>query len=126
MTQDQSSSQSVISAENELKLFKHIHEDLVKLWPSNESENLNGGTIEVQIKSEIPLGSGLGSSAAWGASLSGALLHSLHFLVTGEHFDKLKEKEFVWSYTNFLEKLYHGSPSGCDAATSMHGGCLFY
>lgn len=89
MVLDQSSNQSVISSENELKLFTHIHEDLVKLWPSNGSGNLNGGTIEIKIKSEIPLGSGLGSSAAWGSSLSGALLHSLHFIATGEHFDKL-------------------------------------
>ena len=40
--------------------------------------------------------------------------------------DKAREKELIWAYTNFLEKLYHGRPSGCDAAVSIHGGCLFY
>ena len=71
----------------------------------------------------------MGSSAAWGASLSAALLHSLYFIISsnGQQFgDKEREKEFVWSYTNFIEQLYHGRPSGCDAAISMLGDCIYY
>lgn len=114
---------------NEQKLFKHIHEDLQKqitLAGHTMSDDVVG-QIQITIRSEIPLGSGLGSSAAWGASISSALLHSFCFLACGSPFgDKAKEKELVWAYTNFLEKLYHGRPSGCDAAVSIHGGCLFY
>ena len=79
------------------------------------------------LESEIPMGAGMGSSAAWGASLSAAFLHSLYFILSdGTLFDKSREKEFVWSYTNFIEQLYHGSPSGCDAAVTMTGDCIFY
>lgn len=53
-------------------------------------------------------------------------MQSLFYLTTGRLFDTAKEKEFVWSYTNWLEKKYHGRPSGCDAATIMHGDCIFY
>ena len=113
---------------HELAMLKHIMNDLMKQQAKkNTAEYANhGGKITVTMTSEIPLGSGLGSSAAWGASLSAALLHSLSFLITGSTFQKDSEKEYVWAYTNFLEKLYHGRPSGCDAAVSIHGDCLFY
>ena len=32
----------------------------------------------------------------------------------------------MWNYTNFLEKLNHGNPSGCDAATVINGGCITF
>ena len=111
---------------NEFKLFKHIWADMRGRWTKDGAMVQQGGSIEIHVVTEIPLSSGLGSSAAWGASLSAALLHSLHFVAIGAPFDAGKEKEFVWAYTNFLEKLYHGSPSGCDAAVSIHGGCIFF
>ena len=86
-----------------------------------------GGLIEISLVNEIPISAGLGSSAAWGAALSSALMHSLYFIITGGYtFDRAKEREFVWSYTNWLEKRNHGRPSGCDAAVIIHGGCIFF
>ena len=43
-----------------------------------------------------------------------------------EHLQRKEEIDRIWSYTNFIEKIYHGSPSGCDAAVSIHGGIIFY
>jgi len=34
--------------------------------------------------------------------------------------------EFIWSYANILEKMFHKSPSGCDVTTAMKGGALKY
>jgi mevalonate kinase len=32
----------------------------------------------------------------------------------------------VWDYTDFIEILNHGNPSGCDAATVINGGCIIF
>ena len=61
----------------EFKLLDHIYKDIVKTARSASA----GGAIEVTIESEIPLGAGMGSSAAWGAALSCALLHTLFFIL---------------------------------------------
>ena len=106
-----------------MKLVEKVVTDMKKIAGG---EKTPAGKVTVEMTSENPLGSGMGSSAAWGASLACALLHAAHFLLTGQTFDNSREKEFVWSYTNFLEALYHGRPSGCDAAVSIHGGVLFY
>lgn len=106
-------------------LLEYILTDLRK-GETTQGHQPRGGTISITLANEIPLGAGLGSSAAWGAGLSAALMHSLFYLITGNLFDRAQEKEFVWSYTNWLENKYHGRPSGCDAAIVMHGDCLFY
>ena len=87
----------------------------------------SGGAIEVVITSELPVGSGLGSSAAWGASLSASFFHAIYFIIHGKRFtDKDAEKEHVWSYTNLTEYYFHGKPSGCDAAITIHGDIMYY
>ena len=67
------------SLEVEQKLLNHIYKDLAK----NETPTF-GGVIEILINSEIPVGSGLGSSAAWGASLSASFLHAIYFILHGK------------------------------------------
>jgi mevalonate kinase len=41
-----------------------------------------------------------------------------------DNFSSFKQK--VWEYTDFLERLNHGNPSGCDAATVINGGCIIF
>jgi mevalonate kinase len=119
-------------AGNEIKLFKHIYKDLI------DEASPTAGEINIVIESnEIPIGAGLGSSAAYAAVLSATLLYSVLFLQGKLGSDaSLPEsfrgdgessfKTYVWSYTNYMEKLSHGRPSGCDAATVIHGDCLVY
>ena len=76
---------------NEFKLFNHIWADMKGRWTKDGAMVQQGGSIEIHVVNEIPLSSGLGSSAAWGASLSAALLH-LHFVAIGAPFDAGKEK----------------------------------
>lgn len=65
-------------------------------------------------KSEIPVGAGLGSSAAYAACLSASICLSLMRLYLNEHSEVIDD--LIHDGTNFLEGLQHGKPSGCDAA----------
>ncbi|KAK3777977.1 hypothetical protein RRG08_038773 [Elysia crispata] len=86
-------------------------------------------SISVEMKSEIPVGAGLGSSAAFSVSLSSALLQ-----LAGVTFsEKVSDDLSTWSSTDldiinkyaFLgEKMIHGQPSGIDNSISTYGGAL--
>ncbi|KAI3669179.1 hypothetical protein L6452_40405 [Arctium lappa] len=83
----------------------------------------------VTVSSELPLGSGLGSSAAFCVSLSGALLalsdsakidSSQEGWVTfGEKEQQLANK---WAFEG--EKIIHGKPSGIDNTVSTFGNLI--
>lgn len=86
-------------------------------------------SISVEMKSEIPVGAGLGSSAAFSVSLSSALLQ-LAGVVSSK---KISDKLATWSsddltiinkYAFLAEKMIHGQPSGIDNSISTFGGAL--
>ncbi|BFZ04609.1 hypothetical protein BsWGS_07648 [Bradybaena similaris] len=85
--------------------------------------------ISVHMKSELPVGAGLGSSAAFSVTMSAALLQ-LAGLIQSE---KLEDGTAAWSSADktlinnwaFIgEKLIHGRPSGIDNSVSTYGGAL--
>ncbi|XP_057970270.1 mevalonate kinase-like isoform X2 [Malania oleifera] len=86
---------------------------------------------KVVVTSELPLGSGLGSSAAFCVSLSAALLalsdsveldHSHRgWLMFGESELELVNK---WAFEG--EKIIHGKPSGIDNTVSTYGNMIMY
>ena len=82
--------------------------------------------VDVTITSELPLGSGLGSSAAFCVALSAALLAlSGSVDVDREHrgWMAYKEDDLVllnkWAFEG--EKIIHGKPSGIDNTVSTYG-----
>lgn len=70
------------------------------------------------IESSIPIGRGLGSSAAYCACISGGLLE----LFTGREWKK--EEINICAYQ--MEKYFHKNASGVDTSTSIMGGLIFY
>jgi mevalonate kinase len=72
----------------------------------------------VTFDTEIPVGRGLGSSAAAAVSLTAALLH----FQTGD----VPERELVNSLAYTAEKKYHGNPSGADNTACCYGGLIFF
>ncbi|GJR40759.1 mevalonate kinase [Tanacetum coccineum] len=83
----------------------------------------------VVVSSELPLGSGLGSSAAYCVSMSGALLAtsgSLHLDFNSEDWLSLGENEQKmangWEFEG--EKIIHGNPSGIDNTVSTLGNLI--
>jgi len=76
------------------------------------------GDCEVRIESEIPPGSGLGSSASTSVALTAAALKARGLELCGR---ELIEKAMLG------ERAFHGKPSGIDVVAAVEGGfVLFY
>lgn len=72
--------------------------------------------FNVNIRSNIPTGCGMGSSAA--------LIVSLLF-ATRDYFNLDLADDRLMNHAIFLENLQHGRASGLDVRISMQGGCLY-
>ena len=95
---------------------------VLSLFSSLLSNNQQSWKLE--INSEIPFGAGLGSSAAYHASVSGVFLKAYESL-NNVQLDNWKfwTNELAFS----LEKIVHGpSASGIDNMISVYGGMLSY
>lgn len=75
------------------------------------------GNLSIKIDSQIPLGCGLGSSAAFAVALTGAVFAYLEF---PRSLKKINEIAYE------IEKKQHGTPSGGDNTVSAYGGFLLY
>ncbi|MBH1989411.1 MAG: mevalonate kinase [Myxococcaceae bacterium] len=84
------------------ELFKQIAPKLVELFGPEISH------LCFQVQSDIPPGSGLGSSAA----LSVALVRAIF-----EHNHEVLSQSDTVQYALELEKIFHGNPSGVDHTT---------
>ena len=74
-------------------------------------------SYQIQIESQLPIGSGLGSSAAISASYIAALLS---FLKVKWNLNLINEMTFE------AEKVFHGNPSGGDNSTVVNGGLIMF
>jgi mevalonate kinase len=71
----------------------------------------------LSIKSDIPIGSGMGSSAAFSVSIAGAI-----YLL----FNKNLDKKIINEIAYLSEQKRHGLPSGGDNSASCFGGLIWY
>lgn len=71
----------------------------------------------ISVRSEIPIGGGMGSSAALSATFTAALLTFL----------KLRwDQNTLFEIALEGEKLFHGNPSGGDLAAVIYGGMIWF
>jgi len=71
------------------------------------------GAVAVEASTELPPGGGLGCSAALGVAVARAL-------------DADADADAIADRANVWERVFHGNPSGIDAAVSALGGCIFF
>jgi mevalonate kinase len=71
------------------------------------------GSLAVEVEADLPPGGGLGCSAAMGVAIARAVDR-------GASEDAIQERAMAW------ERLFHGNPSGVDAAVAARGGCVYF
>jgi len=73
--------------------------------------------FDLMIDSQIPIGSGMGSSAALAVAIAGVL-----YLLTNKNIDKEKVNEIAFR----AEQKRHGLPSGGDNSACCYGGLVWF
>lgn len=73
--------------------------------------------LDIEVDSEVPVGSGLGSSSAYSVALCGALMRV---------FRVAAEKHVISSWAFNIDKYFHGKPSGVDNNVITHGGYILF
>jgi len=91
---------------------------VVKKFLVKESIKFTDKNFEYRVESEIPIGRGLGSSAAFAVASTAALLKY--------YSDREFSKEIINNLAYSGEKYFHKNPSGVDVSASCFGGLIFY
>lgn len=73
----------------------------------------NAGSFTVEAEADLPPGGGLGCSAALGVAVARAV-------------DPAASDDEVAARADAWERVFHGNPSGIDAAVAAHGGCILF
>ena len=73
--------------------------------------------IGVRVESDLPIGRGMGSSAALAVALGRA-----RAALAGEPPSEAAVERGAWA----VERVFHGSPSGIDHTVSMNGGAMVF
>lgn len=102
---------NLIEAEKETNWFRKI------LFPLLKEMNLEGNNFYLKIINNIPVGSGMGSSAA----ISVALVRELN-----EFFKLNLSNERVCELAYKAEEIFHGTPSGIDNTLATFRGIILF
>ena len=75
--------------------------------------------MSVEVELTQPAGVGLGASAAIAVAVAGAMLDGSAG-DEGDRMARLLDAATAW------ERVFHGNPSGIDAAAAVYGGCILF
>lgn len=89
-------------------------------------EELGAAPVEVAVTLELPPGSGLGASAAIGVAAARAILDVCDGEEPNSSLESTERTRRVLAGAGAWERVFHGNPSGIDAAAATLGGCIYY
>lgn len=122
---------STVLADVESKLHYTACLCFLYLYANLSNEDVPG--MRFIVKSTLPIGAGLGSSACTAVCLASALArlgkHVSEAVYTST--EKITKKEnsdldFIDSWSLMGEKCFHGNPSGIDNAVATYGGAVMF
>ncbi len=87
--------------------------------PPPASERLRGRTLELRVRSQLPVGAGLGSSAAAAVGVVAAVR-----ALAGGRANLVDDLGAIEAAALEVERRQHGFPSGIDSGTVLRGGVL--
>ncbi|KAJ1961876.1 Mevalonate kinase, partial [Dipsacomyces acuminosporus] len=87
-------------------------------------QNLRSSGFTISVRSLLPVGAGLGSSASFNVALSTALLRLTGMLRADELSESDKELVNTWAFRG--EQVAHGTPSGIDNSVATYGGFVLF
>lgn len=79
---------------------------------------------DFSVRSNLPVGAGLGSSASYSVCVATALLKLNGHLAAG--MDTIAQRDLVNQWSFQAEKVIHGNPSGIDNTVSTFGGAVMF
>lgn len=91
----------------------HRDEDVGRAFAALLAQ-LKVSDVSVRARSAMPVGVGLGASAALGVAIARAV---------AEQCERVSDQELL-AGTHAWEEVFHGNPSGVDAACALSGGCI--
>lgn len=95
------------------------------MYLSLASRTTTGATYT--LRSQIPIGAGLGSSASFSVVVATAILIQAGFIIPRDNELCTEEDLRAIDQASYLgERCFHGAPSGVDHATSLRGGALYF
>lgn len=106
----QSSKNEIITSESP-KLAEFARDFVLKTFGKAKEK------LKIEISSEIPIGCGMGSSAALAVATTAGFF---------KYLDKPFNKEKINEIAYEIEKKQHGNPSGGDNTISTYGGFLWF
>ena len=123
-----------LSFDNEQDKYKtHILNIFMNIFSKLELKSLskekiinfiNSNYFVASISSEIPIGYGLGSSAAYNVCIVNAICALINNLIGPK---EIFSKEEILKLSNEGEKIFHnGTPSGIDVSCCSNGGILIF
>ena len=123
-----------LSFDNEQDKYKiHIINIFMNIFSKLELKSLskekiinfiNNNYFVASINSEIPIGYGLGSSAAYNVCIVNVICALINNLIGPE---EIFSKEEILKLSNEGEKIFHnGTPSGIDVSCCSNGGILIF
>ncbi|KAF9353962.1 hypothetical protein BGX26_008267 [Mortierella sp. AD094] len=88
------------------------------------SDDITNGGYDFSVRSNLPVGAGLGSSASYSVCLATALLKLNGHLA--ESLSAADQRDLVNQWAFQAEKVIHGNPSGIDNTVSTLGGAVIF
>ena len=124
-------SNSIIAAHAAAQAFLYLYLRLSQSSPETSARKRKSLARTFTVRSSLPIGAGLGSSAAFSVCLASALLYlNAHMpfptCITKTNPISVNSSHLVNTWAFVGEKILHGNPSGVDNSVSALGGALVF